>query len=40
VLEAGFRTPDLARDNPKGFPVLSTKEMGTKVREMVKTLLA
>ncbi len=39
VLEQGFRTPDLARDNPQGFPVLSTTEMGAKVREMVKTLL-
>jgi 3-isopropylmalate dehydrogenase len=40
VLEQGFRTPDLARDNPQGFPVLSTSEMGAKVRETVKTLLA
>ncbi len=39
VLELGFRTPDLARSNPQGFPVLSTKEMGAKVRETVKTLL-
>lgn len=39
VLEQGFRTPDLARANPQGFPVLSTKEMGAKVRETVKTLL-
>jgi 3-isopropylmalate dehydrogenase len=39
VLEQGFRTPDLARSNPQGFTVLSTKEMGTKVRETVKTLL-
>jgi 3-isopropylmalate dehydrogenase len=40
VLEEGFRTPDLARGNPQGFTVLSTKEMGAKVREMVKQLLA
>lgn len=40
VLEQGFRTPDLARANPQGFPVLSTKEMGAKVRETVKQLLA
>jgi len=41
VLEEGFRTPDLARANPQGFPVLSTKEMGAKVRETVeKQLLA
>jgi 3-isopropylmalate dehydrogenase len=39
VLEQGFRTPDLARSNPQGFPVLSTKEMGAKVRETVKTML-
>jgi 3-isopropylmalate dehydrogenase len=39
VLEQGFRTPDLARANPQGFPVLSTIEMGAKVRETVKTLL-
>jgi 3-isopropylmalate dehydrogenase len=40
VLEQGFRTPDLARDNKQGFPVLSTSEMGAKVRETVKQLLA
>jgi len=40
VLEQGFRTPDLARDNPQGLPVLSTKEMGAKIRETVKQLLA
>ncbi|HUV70585.1 MAG TPA: 3-isopropylmalate dehydrogenase [Terracidiphilus sp.] len=39
VLEQGFRTPDLARSNPEGFPVLSTKDMGAKVRETVKALL-
>ncbi len=39
VLEQGFRTPDLARTNPQGFPVLSTKEMGAKVRETVKSQL-
>jgi 3-isopropylmalate dehydrogenase len=39
VLEQGFRTPDLARSNPQGFPVLTTREMGAKVRETVKTLL-
>lgn len=39
VLEQGFRTPDLARANPQGFPVLSTREMGAKVRETVKALL-
>jgi len=39
VLEQGFRTPDLARANPQGFPVLSTKEMGAKVRETVKSQL-
>jgi 3-isopropylmalate dehydrogenase len=40
VLEAGFRTPDLARDNAAGFKVLSTTEMGKQVRETVTTLLA
>ena len=39
VLEQGFRTPDLARSNPQGFSVLSTKDMGAKVRESVKTSL-
>ena len=39
VLEQGFRTPDLARSNPQGFKVLSTTEMGAKVRETVKTML-
>ena len=39
VLEQGFRTSDLARSNPQGFTVLSTKDMGAKVRETVKTLL-
>ena len=40
VLEQGFRTPDLARANREGFPVLSTKEMGAKVRETVKEQLS
>src|SRR5580698_5096038 len=40
VLEQGFRTPDLARGNPQGFTVLSTTEMGAKVRETVKLVLA
>jgi 3-isopropylmalate dehydrogenase len=39
VLELGFRTPDLARSNPHGYAVLSTKEMGAKVRETVKMQL-
>jgi len=39
VLEQGFRTPDLARSNLQGFKVLSTRDMGQKVRETVKTLL-
>jgi 3-isopropylmalate dehydrogenase len=39
VLEQGFRTPDLARNNPQGFTVRSTTEMGAKVRETVKTML-
>jgi 3-isopropylmalate dehydrogenase len=39
VLELGFRTPDLARGNKQGLPVLSTTEMGAKVRETVKEQL-
>ena len=39
VLEQGFRTPDLARGNKEGLTVLSTKEMGLKVRETLKTML-
>ena len=39
VLEQGFRTPDLARGNKQGLTVLSTKEMGAKVRETVKEQL-
>ena len=40
VLEHGFRTPDLARGNTQGLTVLSTKEMGAKVRETVKQQLS
>ena len=39
VLEQGFRTPDLARGNAGGFTVLSTKEMGAKVRQSVEEQL-
>jgi 3-isopropylmalate dehydrogenase len=39
VLEQGFRTPDLARGNRQGMTVLSTTEMGAKVRETVKEQL-
>jgi 3-isopropylmalate dehydrogenase len=39
VLEQGFRTPDLARGNAQGLTVLSTTEMGAKVRETVKKQL-
>jgi 3-isopropylmalate dehydrogenase len=42
VLEQGFRTPDLMRGNQSKaaeFTVLSTTEMGAKVRETVKTML-
>src|SRR3984885_9807696 len=39
VLEQGFRTPDLARGGKEGVSVLSTKEMGAKVRETVKEQL-
>jgi 3-isopropylmalate dehydrogenase len=40
VLEQGFRTPDLARGNTQGLTVLSTKEVGAKVRETVKERLS
>ena len=41
VLEQGYRTPDLARGKTDGVTVLSTKEMGTKVRETIaKQLVA
>jgi len=39
VLELGFRTTDLARGNTQGLTVLSTTEMGKKVRETVKSML-
>lgn len=39
VLELGYRTPDLVRGNAQGFTVLSTEEMGAKVRATVKEQL-
>src|ERR1022692_1727244 len=39
VLELGFRTRDLVRHGEEGYTVLSTSDMGAKVRETVKTLL-
>jgi 3-isopropylmalate dehydrogenase len=39
VLEQGFRTADLVRGKDHGYKVLSTTEMGAKVRETVKELL-
>ena len=39
VLEQGYRTPDLARGNKEGLTVLSTREMGAKVREVLKEQL-
>jgi 3-isopropylmalate dehydrogenase len=39
VLEQGYRTPDLVRGQAQGVTVLSTKEMGAKVRETVKQQL-
>ncbi len=35
VLEDGFRTKDLARGNMDGLTVMSTTEMGAKVRELL-----
>jgi 3-isopropylmalate dehydrogenase len=40
VLEAGFRTPDLARNNPHGYSVLSTTAMGAQVRDMLHKILS
>ncbi|MFC5864196.1 3-isopropylmalate dehydrogenase [Acidicapsa dinghuensis] len=40
VLEAGYRTTDLARGNTTDFKVLSTTEIGAKVRETVAATLA
>jgi 3-isopropylmalate dehydrogenase len=39
VLEQGFRTTDLARGNINGLTVLSTTDMGAKIRETVKSML-
>ena len=35
TLEMGFRTPDLARGNTTDYTVLSTTQMGAKVREIL-----
>jgi hypothetical protein len=40
LLAEGYRTPDLVRGKDHGFKVLSTHEVGEKVREKVKQLLA
>jgi len=40
MLEDGYRTHDLVRGKDHGFTVLSTTEVGAKVRETVKQLLA
>jgi 3-isopropylmalate dehydrogenase len=40
MLAEGYRTPDLVRGNDHGFTVLKTWEVGAKVREKVKQLLA
>jgi 3-isopropylmalate dehydrogenase len=40
VLEQGFRTADLVRGKDHGYKVLSTTEMGAKVRETVKAVLS
>jgi 3-isopropylmalate dehydrogenase len=40
LLEEGYRTPDLVRGKDHGYTVLSTKEVGEKVREKVKQLLS
>ena len=40
TLDQGFRTPDLARGDLTGLTVLSTSEMGAKVREAAGSQLA
>jgi 3-isopropylmalate dehydrogenase len=40
LLEQGYRTPDLVRGKDHGYKVLSTTEVGAKIREIVKQLLA
>jgi 3-isopropylmalate dehydrogenase len=40
LLEEGYRTPDLVRGKDHGYTVLSTKEVGEKVREKVRSLLS
>ena len=39
MLEQGFRTPDLVRGKDHGYTVLSTPEVGAKVRETIKSTL-
>jgi 3-isopropylmalate dehydrogenase len=39
VLENGFRTRDLVKHGAEGYTVLTTTEMGARIRETVKTLL-
>jgi 3-isopropylmalate dehydrogenase len=40
LLEEGYRTPDLVRGKDHGYTVLSTTEVGAKVCEKVRQLLA
>jgi len=40
MLEDGYRTHDLVRGTDHGYKVLSTTEVGAKVRETVKSLLS
>ena len=40
LLEQGYRTPDLVRGKDHGYTVLKTQEVGAKIREIVKQLLA
>jgi 3-isopropylmalate dehydrogenase len=39
LLEQGYRTPDLVRGKDHGYKVLSTTEVGAKIRELVKVQL-
>jgi 3-isopropylmalate dehydrogenase len=39
LLEQGYRTSDLVRGKDHGYQVLSTTEVGAKIRELVKEIL-
>ena len=39
LLELGYRTPDIVHGSAEGYKILTTKEVGAKIRELVKQLL-